>query len=93
MNLWIKTFVILVGKDTDVNEHERLPVSNIALGHKIKERHFYCCSTSHSHGSVFHNEHNSYPLMSAKWTLVVFITLKDDLICYFHVQVLCYRSC
>ena len=50
----------------DVNEHERLPVSNIALGHKVKEWHFYCCSTFHSHGSVFHNEHNSYPLMNAK---------------------------
>jgi hypothetical protein len=52
--------------DMDVNKHERL--SSIILRYKIKvkERHFYCCSTFHSHSSVFINGHNSFTNMSVK---------------------------
>jgi hypothetical protein len=31
---------------------------------KVKEQHFYCCLTFHSHSSIFNNERNSYPITS-----------------------------
>ena len=31
---------------------------------KVKEQHFYCCLTFHSHSSIFNNELNSYPITS-----------------------------
>ena len=33
---------------------------------KVKEQHFYCCSTSNNQSRVFNNEHNSYFKMSEK---------------------------
>ena len=51
----------------DANEHLRL--SNITQI-KVKEWHFYYCSTFHSHSRVFNNEHNSYSTMSMKQFLV-----------------------
>ena len=41
----------------DVNEYERL--FNITQM-KVKEQHFHCCSTVHSHRKVFNSEKNSY---------------------------------
>jgi hypothetical protein len=36
----------VVRENIDVNEHERL--HNSSLRHKVKEHHFYCCSTFQS---------------------------------------------
>ena len=59
---------LVVRKDMDVNEHERL--SNITCRHKLKlkkkEQHFHCCSTFLSHSSVFNNRNNSYPKICMK---------------------------
>jgi len=48
----------------DVNEDERL--FNITLKCKVKEEHFYCCFTFHSHSRDFNHEHKSHPKMSVK---------------------------
>jgi hypothetical protein len=57
---------LVIRKDMDVNEHERL--SNFTLRHKIKvkEQHFYCFYAYHSHSRVFNNENNSYPKICVK---------------------------
>jgi hypothetical protein len=57
----------VVRENIDVNEHQRL--HNSSLRHKVKEQHFYCCFTFHSHSRVFNSEHNSYPKMSVKHSL------------------------
>jgi len=51
----------LIRNDMDGNKQR---LSNITLKHKIKEQHFYCCSTFHSHSRVFNNENNSYTKMT-----------------------------
>ena len=60
--------VCLVRKDMDidVSEYERLSNNTLGTKIKVKEQHFYCCSTLHSNSKVFNNEHNSYPKMSVK---------------------------
>jgi hypothetical protein len=36
---------------------------------QLKEQHFYCCSTFHSHSRVFNNEHDLYAIISVKQNL------------------------
>jgi len=56
---------LVVRKDVDVNEHERL--SNFTLGHKLnKETALLLLSTVHSHRQIFNNGQNSYRKMSVK---------------------------
>ena len=47
---------------------------------KVKEQHFYCCSTFHSHSRIFNNEHNSYPC--CRYDIVLF---NQILMCFFVV--------
>ena len=59
---------LLVRKDMDVNEHERL--SNCTHKTQTKERNRDCIAVLHfSHCRVFNNEHKSYPKMSVKRAL------------------------
>jgi len=55
---------VLSKKDIDVSEYERLSNNTLGKKIKVKEQHFYCCSTFHSNSKVLNNEHNSYPKMS-----------------------------
>ena len=41
------------------------PILHLDTQIKVKEHHFYCCSTFHSHNGIF-NYDNSYPKMSVK---------------------------
>lgn len=48
-------FLQLVRKDMEVNEYENL--SNIRLGHKVKEQRFHCCSVFHNHSKLLRFNH------------------------------------
>ena len=41
------------------------PILHLDTQIKVKEHHFYCCSTFDSHNGIF-NYDNSYPKMSVK---------------------------
>jgi hypothetical protein len=62
-NILLSYYVMdVVRQDMDVNEHDEL--SKFTLWHKLKEQHFYCCSTYHCR--VFNNEQTSYAKMNVK---------------------------
>jgi len=48
----------------DFGKHERQ--SHITQVKLAQEQCFDCCSSSHSQGSIFNDEHNSYPTLSYK---------------------------
>ena len=55
----------LVGKDMDVNEHERLQFYTWTQI-KVKEQRLYCCFAFNSHSRIFNNLQNSYTKINVK---------------------------
>jgi hypothetical protein len=76
----LNVYIIIVRKDRDVNEHERLP--NIAFRHKVKEQRFYFCSTFYSHSRVFNNDHIPN---QERYSLLLMINCVDDFWCQYRI--------
>jgi len=59
---------LIVRRDMDIKWWgETIQLSTYTQIKVVKDQHFYCCSTFHSHSSVFNNEHNSYRTLKWVW--------------------------